>query len=221
MMRTTDALELLSHFPNAFRLACFIAIRCRWRSGFNAHGLDQGECWLGDWRECGFSEKEYRWAKSKLENLKFAAFKRAGRGTVARLLDARLFDTSPTDKGGIKGGIGAGLGRDKGGIRATNEEGKKERLPSSLRVSRRKDRGTEPAEAWTGDGYVEDKLCRNPKLLAELKAGKTTLSIEFAELWLLAADKARELIGSCVEARRPGAWLNKAVSGRLKEESER
>ena len=127
LMRSLESIELLAHFPNAFRLACVIAIRARWRGGFNVHGLAQGECLLGDFRSYGMTEKEYRGAKQKLEKHGFAAFRRANRGTVARLIDTRLFDTSPLQEGGHKGGQRANEGRTGGDKRSSKavQKGKK------------------------------------------------------------------------------------------------
>jgi len=119
MMRTRESLELLMNEPNAFRLAAIIALRCRWRDGFNVHGLAQGEALLGDFANYGMTEKEYRTAKAKLQKWKFATFKRADdgkrRGTIGRLLDTRLFDTSPQPEFQPKGGARAEQGRMKGG----------------------------------------------------------------------------------------------------------
>jgi len=124
LMRSQESMELLSHFQNAFRLACLIAIRARWRDGFNAHGLAQGECLLGDFRSYGMTEKEYRGAKQKLEKHGFAAFRRANRGTVARLMDTRLFDTSPPPEGGHKGEQRADEGRTEGDKRSSKADSK-------------------------------------------------------------------------------------------------
>ena len=130
MMRTPEAMELLIHAPNAYRLAAVIALRCRWRDGFNALGLAQGEALLGDCDQCGMTEKEYRVAKGKLHKWNFACFKRAvvgkRRGTIGRLLDTRLFDTSPPPEKLPKGGARADEGRSKGEKRSIKEEGGKQ-----------------------------------------------------------------------------------------------
>ena len=130
MMRTPEAMELLTNAPNAFRLAAVIALRCRWRDGFNTLGLAQGEALLGDCVQCGMTEKEYRTAKGKLQQWNFACFKRAvvgkRRGTIGRLLDTRLFDTSPPPQNLPKGGARAAQRRMKGEIRNIKEEGGKQ-----------------------------------------------------------------------------------------------
>jgi hypothetical protein len=158
-------MELLKSEPNCFRLAAFIAFRSRWREGFNAHGLGQGECFLGDFRNYGMTEKEYRGAKQKLEKWGFAAFKRAGKGrmsgTIARLVNTLLFDTTPPQRGGQKGGQGGGsradVGRIKGGkqnlkeVKNYKEEGKgASATPTAFEIPSQEDverSSSEPAKA--------------------------------------------------------------------------
>jgi hypothetical protein len=41
--------------------------------------------------------------------------------------------------------------------------------------------------------------------------------LEFSELFLLDQTTARELAAEAIEKRNPAAWLNKAVTGKLKE----
>lgn len=91
-MRSADALELIRANPNAFILAYVIAYRARYRGGFNADGLEQGEAMLGDFESCGMSEREYRTAKAQLAKWRFATFKTTNKGTLGRLIDTRLFD---------------------------------------------------------------------------------------------------------------------------------
>jgi len=90
-IRTPDALELVCRVPNAFRLAYIIAYRARWKDGFNIHNLQPGEALLGDFKECGMTQQEYRTAKSQLDKWGFATFTATNKGTIARLIDTRLF----------------------------------------------------------------------------------------------------------------------------------
>jgi hypothetical protein len=92
MMRSEEAEELNAKAPNAYLLAGTIARRARYTEGFNRHGLAPGEAFIGDFRNCGLTKREYRTAKQQLEKWGFAAFKPTNKGTVAKLLDRRLFD---------------------------------------------------------------------------------------------------------------------------------
>jgi len=94
-------MELIEKNPLPFVLAYVIANRARWRVGFNAHGLQTGEAFLGDWRACGMSQQQYRTAKAQLTKFGFATFKTTNRGTVARLVDTRLFSTLSDEANGL------------------------------------------------------------------------------------------------------------------------
>lgn len=56
---------LLIHKPNAFRLLTIVAKRARRASG-HPDGLKVGEALIGDWKNTGFTEQEYRTAKDVL-----------------------------------------------------------------------------------------------------------------------------------------------------------
>lgn len=91
-MRGNDALELIRKNPKAYALAAVIAHRARWREGFNADGLEQGEALLGDHDEYGMTRQEYRTALAHLRKGSFATARATSEGTIARLTDTRLFD---------------------------------------------------------------------------------------------------------------------------------
>lgn len=125
--RSDEAMELIRANKNAFILLYVIAARARWRDGFNAHGLTQGESFIGDHDAYGLTEREYRTAKALLEKHGFATFKPTNKGTVATIENPTVFDiwqsqddeqnvTRPTDRR-----------RTGDGQTTTNEEGKKER----------------------------------------------------------------------------------------------
>ena len=135
-VRSPVAGELLRANKNAFLLLYVIAARARWRDGFNAHGLGQGESFIGDYDAYGMSEREYRTAKAFLQKHGFATFKPTNTGTKANLVNSTVFDiwrsqddeqndTQPTDKG-----------QTGDGQTTTNEEGKKGK----------KERMTKPSE---------------------------------------------------------------------------
>jgi hypothetical protein len=84
-------MELLKRNQNAFILAWVIAFRARWTSGYNQYDLATGEACIGDYRDYGMTEQEYRTAKRILQEAGFATFRPTSRGTIAKLLDTRLF----------------------------------------------------------------------------------------------------------------------------------
>jgi len=98
--RSEDALELIRLNPYAFTLAYVIAFRANWRGGFNRHGCNFGEAFLGDFEKCGMSERNYRTAKKQLAGGNFAAFKPTSKGTIAWLTDTWLFKINPPKTGG-------------------------------------------------------------------------------------------------------------------------
>lgn len=90
-MRNPEALELLTAYPNAFKLAYIIAFRGQYSATFNRHNLAPGEALLGDHDRYGMSEQNYRTAKKQLAKWHFATFKPTTKGTIAKLTDTRLF----------------------------------------------------------------------------------------------------------------------------------
>ena len=115
-------MELIATNPLAYTLAAVIALRARWREGFSRHGLGLGEAMLGDFERYGMTQKQYRTAKRHLEKGGFAAFRRASKGTIAKLIDTRLFCVFESQEGEQNGKHGADKGQSKGEQRATNEE---------------------------------------------------------------------------------------------------
>lgn len=124
--RGDTGLELLRTNRNAFALLYVIAMRARWRGGFNQHGLGPGQAFIGDWRSYGMTQREYRTAKALLQAHQFATFKATNKGTIATLISTEVFD------------VGAQLNDDQtdrqpasrrlasGEQATTNGEGKKE-----------------------------------------------------------------------------------------------
>jgi hypothetical protein len=93
--RCDDALELVKANPFALLLAYIISGRARWREGFNPHNLKFGEAFIGDFENYGMSESIYRTAKAYLAKWGFATFKTTTKGTIAKLIDTRLFKVNP------------------------------------------------------------------------------------------------------------------------------
>jgi hypothetical protein len=51
-----------------------------------------GEAFIGDFENYGMSERNYRTAKDHLSKWRFATFKTTNKGTIAKLMDSRLFE---------------------------------------------------------------------------------------------------------------------------------
>ena len=83
--RLEATVELMAANPRAFILLCQIAFRAQRTDTFNRHNLDVGEAYVGDYKEIGQTEGQYRYAKKYLEKHGFATFKGTSRGTIAKL----------------------------------------------------------------------------------------------------------------------------------------
>jgi hypothetical protein len=93
LMRTDAILDLIERSPLAFTLATIIALRAKFSPGHDPiTNLDQGEAFLGDFKRCGMSRQQYRTAQKVLEKCGLATFKSTSKGTIAKLVDIRLFD---------------------------------------------------------------------------------------------------------------------------------
>lgn len=101
MNRTEESERLQERHPTAFLLACQVARRARWQHGRCAiTGLDHGQAMVGDWKRAGLkSEKSYVHAKMVLQRAGLVEFRGTNRGTVATLMDARIFQLDPTARG--------------------------------------------------------------------------------------------------------------------------
>jgi len=128
--RNESALVLISKHPAAFLLLSLIAIRARFHSETcPVTGLESGECFIGDWEECGQkSYKQYRVSKSVLQKSGYAAFKGASRGTIAKLLqvpeNVMIYSISNDRSGQGQGQAGGKLGASWGPL--TNKETRKQ-----------------------------------------------------------------------------------------------
>ena len=91
LMRGDKTTELLKN-PDAFTLAAVIALRARRTDDFNVYGLVAGESLLGDYGSYGLTQQRYRTAKRNLQRWKIATFKSTSRGTIAKLIDADIYD---------------------------------------------------------------------------------------------------------------------------------
>ncbi|MBI2498373.1 MAG: hypothetical protein HYV75_10835 [Opitutae bacterium] len=121
----------------AFMLLTQIALRARWSRAPGLDGLVFGESLVGDYGMIGLSEKAYRCAKGRLAKWGLASFAGSSKGTVARLLDNRVYaldarndENSGDHEGGPfseenlhdRAGVAADVGRTWGGRGATNKK---------------------------------------------------------------------------------------------------
>ena len=90
-------MELLAANKNAFILLYVIAWRARRTNAFNQHNLIIREAFLGDFKDCGLTESEYRTAKKYLDKHQFATFRPTSKGTIATLINKGVFDVNLED----------------------------------------------------------------------------------------------------------------------------
>lgn len=152
MQRGEDINELIATSPLAFTLAAVIALRARYRHGTNLRGLSPGEACLGDYAACGMSQQEYRTAKKNLEGWGFATFKATNRGTVARLIDTRLFD------------VLSALGNEQVNEQTTGKQRTKNEQTTTKKKVRRKEGEYDSKET----GVVQRPLSSRPGSVASV-----------------------------------------------------
>jgi len=108
--RSPETLELLDD-SHAFILLTLIALRTRRTDEFNVHDLKIGEALIGDFKKCGLTHAQYRAAMKRLGRWGLVAFRPTSRGTVATLLDRRIYDIN--DSGGDRATTNARPADDK------------------------------------------------------------------------------------------------------------
>jgi len=123
LKRAEETIELLKN-PLTFGLLTIIAVRARRTDTLNVHNLQPGEALIGDFKNYGLTQKQYRNAKKNLKKWNLAAFKGTSKGTIATLLDTRIYDINVQAKGERRGKQGANKGRTGGEPGATNNKGK-------------------------------------------------------------------------------------------------
>jgi len=118
-MRTEEA-DFLDDHPIANHVLNVIARRAR-RTPCKLNKLEIGECFIGH-KGLGITERQYRTAKKQLSQWGLAEFKRGrkatDRGTVAKLLNSKVYDINVTEDDGRK----ADKGRKRDGKETTNKE---------------------------------------------------------------------------------------------------
>ena len=91
LRRTNETQELLKD-PIAFFLLAVIATRDRRTDGLSVAGLQARQAFIGDCGNLGLTRQQYRNAKRRLKRWCLADFTPTNRGTIATLLDDRIFD---------------------------------------------------------------------------------------------------------------------------------
>lgn len=92
------------HDPKALRLLYQIAKRRHYKSGYeNINGkmvfIEEGQSLIGDYLRAGLSsEGEYRAAKKRLSKCNIATFKGTRDGTIATLVNNKVFDFTVSNK---------------------------------------------------------------------------------------------------------------------------
>lgn len=85
-------MELLAASKNAFLLLFQITFRAKRTDAFNRYNLAIGEALVGDFKNIGLTEGQYREAKKFLAKHHFATFKATNKGTIAKLINTDVFD---------------------------------------------------------------------------------------------------------------------------------
>jgi len=96
LKRGNTTRELLKD-RKAFALLTAIACRAKRTDDFNIHGLAPGQALIGDHKNCGLSEQEYRGAKTRLKRYGLVDFKATPRGTIATLCSTAIYDINVTE----------------------------------------------------------------------------------------------------------------------------
>lgn len=94
MMHSPEFLALIIHRPTAFVLLALIVYRARKVLLDINDGIEIGEAFIGDYEKYGATLQSYRTDKKYLEKFNIATFKATNRGTVAKIVNASIFDIS-------------------------------------------------------------------------------------------------------------------------------
>ncbi len=97
-MIRSEIFDELVKTPLAFVLLAIIARRAKRTDKYNRNNLQAGEALIGDYKNYGMSEQNYRTAKSQLTRAKFITVKVTNKGTIAKLINTDVFDIN-TGKG--------------------------------------------------------------------------------------------------------------------------
>lgn len=91
--------DLIKIHPHAYLLLSVIAQRARRSFSDNdIHGLNPGEAFIGDYKNYGMKEHQYRAAKKCLTESGLATFSATNKGTVAKIMNTAIYDINIEDK---------------------------------------------------------------------------------------------------------------------------
>ena len=96
LQRSIEADDLQERYPNAFLLLSLMSRRAK-RYDDPITGLKAGECFLGDHKKAGLTQREYRTAKKQLEKCKQATFKATNKGTIGKIIKTTIYDINGED----------------------------------------------------------------------------------------------------------------------------
>jgi len=143
LVRGRDVEDLFRD-PLAYTLLSLIAYRARRSEGFNVNGLELGEALIGDHESVGMTRKQYRVRVNRLVNGGFLAVRRASKGTIARVLDARVFDINCDEKGHHGAITGSQNGQKRAIKRAIRGPSRSQKRATNKNVLRMKERVCSP-----------------------------------------------------------------------------
>lgn len=104
-MCSTECEELVQKHHDEFLLMTIIAIRAKRTLSTSQKGLQIGEALISH-TSSGLTRKRYRISLRKLIQKQFVAIRRASKGTIAKLLNTKIYDINPEGEGPSKGPSG-------------------------------------------------------------------------------------------------------------------
>src|SRR3989339_1465630 len=100
LMDTPECDILFERYPFAFVLMTIIAKKAMHDNKTALMGLSKNQAFITDYKKFGLTESKYRKAKKQLAEFGLASFKSTNKGTIATILDTRIYDvkTEPDDE---------------------------------------------------------------------------------------------------------------------------
>jgi hypothetical protein len=203
---TTDA---LLGDKNALHLLTVIGLRARWSYEPSLDGLTHAQAQIGDFAATGLTQKEYRCAKQRLEKWGLVRFDPTPLGTIATLLDSRVFsltdERDPAKQGKQDGQLKGELfseedlqNRANSGASIRAPKGRAKGELGATKKNIRREEGTIPAGAGGGEGckIKPSKMPRerNPLLDALAAIDGSNLAQVTGPAWATAATALKDIM---------------------------